>query len=586
MKINRYLRHFIACATMIVTPCVILGSSALAGVEMKVSSIEKTTNGDTIRTTTKYAPVFRYSGSVTLPSAVDANLKLTLGKAHIKGVVILKDNMPPKVSYSLKFDAASDESLLGNVEAYRRILRDKKIGSMYADAILKQHESCHVTDASTHPAIALLALEPSISVKDAAIQQRLDSTRAALLKAMEARAVFTEVVTGAIKKVVIDHAFFQDEFNRLVAEGVEERYALYGAAEATSPLDPVKSALADVQYRYDKLGVSINIQQLLTDFYGEPVSYCNLLFSKLDDSELPSYDVKGSSDQLDDYVFSITQADALDQQLGEHKVNPAAKLAKAVREYEQAVKDALIAMCKTEICEEKEETQIEEETDIITGESQPIVISCDLGKNSDSDSATVVEEKDKTDKNVPQEAEKPAQDAGAVDVDKDAVSVSPTRPLPQLLPDTDDFEQLLFDTSYNELEKLSEILNYVTDAESAAAVVQGGEASLLNRWLAQYHAKVKRVAEDKDKDNNEEIVFSFALYLATNKQYDYPGKMVRLRNDKFVPALDRIYGNDCFGNKELHSQLLNINNKTKIFVDGKMKPIYTIRDYAQNVRVK
>ncbi len=585
MKINRYLRHFIACATMIVTPCVILGSSALAGVEMKVSSIEKTTNGDTIRTTTKYAPVFRYSGSVTLPSAVDANLKLTLGKANIKGVVILKDNMPPKVSYSLKFDAASDESLLGNVEAYRRILRDKKIGSMYADAILKQHESCHVTDAATHPAIALLALEPSISVKDAAIQQRLDSTRAALLKAMEARAVFVEALTGTVKKLATERAYVQAEIDRLVAEGVEERYAIYVAMEYHTS-DPVVNDIRYIQERCDQLGISVNIQQLLTDFYGEPVNYGNLLLDKLPDEDWPSYDVKGSPDQLDDYVFSITQADALDQQLGEHKVNPAAKLAKAVREYEQAVKDALIAMCKTEICEEKEETQIEEETDTITGESQPIVISCDLGKNSDSDSATVVEEKDKTDKNVPQEAEKPAQDAGAVDVDKDAVSVSPTRPLPQLLPDTDDFEQLLFDTSYNELEKLSEILNYVTDAESAAAVVQGGEASLLNRWLAQYYAKVKRVAEDKDKDNNEEIVFSFALYLATNKQYDYPGKMVSLRNDKFVPALDRIYGNDCFGNKELHRQLLNINNETKIFVDGKMKPIYTIRDYAQNVRVK
>lgn len=75
-------------------------------------------------------------------------------------------------------------------------------------------------------------------------------------------------------------------------------------------------------------------------------------------------------------------------------------------------------------------------------------------------------------------------------------------------------------------------------------------------------------------------------HVLESHQFNYPGKMVSLRNDKFVPALDCIYGNDCFGNRELHRQLLKINNETNIFVNGKMKPIYTIRDYVENVRLK
>lgn len=576
MKINHNIRRFVACLTMAVATSASFFTEAQAGVEMKCVSLEKASYGDTTRTTIKYAPTFSYNGGVTISSAVSPELALTLGRAKINGEVILQDDVPPMVSYSIKFNAATADSAMGNVEKYRNILRSAKVSTRYAELILKQHERCHITDAGMNSAIALLALEPSIVVKDAGIQQRLDSTRTALLKAMEARALFTELVTGSIKRVAEDHAFFQDEYDRLVAEGEEARYALYGAMYATNPSDPVKSALDAVQYRYDKLGMSVNVQQLLTDFYGEPVSYCNLLLSKLDDSELPDYDVKGSIDQLDDYVFSITQADALDLKLEELKVDPAAKLDKAVREYEAAVKEALIDMCRTEIREENDKKkEIKTETDTVTGETKPIVISCDFGSDTKDNTA------EKSDKSVPKNVTKNSQNSG-----KSTVSDSATLPLPQLLPFSKDFKQLLMDTSYNELEKLAEILSYVQDAESAAAVTQGGENSLLNRWLAQYIAKVEQIAEDKDKGDNFDIICEYAMFLASDKEFNYPGKMMSLRNDKFVPALDCIYGNDCFGNKELHRQLLNINNKTNIFVNGKMKPIYTIRDYVENVKLK
>ena len=48
----------------------------------------------------------------------------------------------------------------------------------------------------------------------------------------------------------------------------------------------------------------------------------------------------------------------------------------------------------------------------------------------------------------------------------------------------------------------------------------------------------------------------------------------------------KINGEVILQDKELHRQLLNINNKTNIFVNGKMKPIYTIRDYVENVKLK
>ena len=48
----------------------------------------------------------------------------------------------------------------------------------------------------------------------------------------------------------------------------------------------------------------------------------------------------------------------------------------------------------------------------------------------------------------------------------------------------------------------------------------------------------------------------------------------------------KINGEVILQDKALHRQLLNINNKTNIFVNGKMKPIYTIRDYVENVKLK
>ena len=575
MKINRYIRRIVACLTMAVATSASFFTEAQAGVELKCVSIKKTSFDDTTRTTIKYAPSFSYNGGVTISSAVSPKHPLTLGHAQIKGEVILKDNMPPRIVCSIKFNAATVDATMGNIEMYQDVLHSINMETMDAESILKQHEGCHITDAGAHSAIALLALEPSITVKDPGIQQRLKSSRIDLLRAMEARAIFTEVMTGAVKTMVMDHAIFQNVYNRLIAEGKDTNTAFCGALNLTSGEDPVELAVSNVQKRYDKLGVSINIQQFLADYYGEPISYAKLLLSKLEESDYPHYDINGSPHQLDDYVFSITQADELDRMLGEQMMAPAAKLANAVNEYEDAVKAALIDMCKTEIREEKEEKkkEVEEQkeelvkTDTVTstGESKTIVITCDFGDNT-------------TDENKKKETADTNKETTDDDTDAGATHGRTGFALPQLLPDTDDFRRLYLDITLYEAEKLAEIMAFVTDKERADLVSQG-ENSLLNRWLRQYNAKKVKLgtASDEDKDKINEIAMEIAF--TTNLMQEAE----RVRNECIIEAYNKLYDAQFYNSESLRLIIERIANDTKIIVDKKHKKIHTLEDAFKNM---
>lgn len=567
MKVNKYIRRIVACLSLAIAPCIFINSTASAGVELKPVSIEKSTYGDTTKTVTKYAPAFTYNGSVTLPSTVSPDLAVTIGQASIKGSVEMPDNGSPVVHYSVKFNVANETSRCNTEEQYKKILSEKNwwMPAKNAYQFILLHENNHMLDAAQHPAIALLALEPSITVKDAAIKQRLDSTRTTLLSTLEARALFAETMTTTIRNLVIAGAHSNAAYDESIESGHSEQYAIYASTSCYSDDDYVEKSIKSIQQRYTQLNLTGNCREIISAVYGDPVIYGNKLLDVYPDNSVPHYDINGSSDQLSSYNFSVADADALDKLLNADKCNPDAKLREAVRDYEDAVKAALIAMCKTTIEEERKEEPIteEEQTDSLSG--KPIVIICDGPENDNNK-----EVKQPTEKKETQPTEK--------------TNSGSAHNLPELLPFTNDFAQLMLDTSYYELEKLAEIINYVQDAESAAAVSQGGDNSLLNRWLAQYTAKVQKIAADKDKGDNESQVFKIAFYMVG--EFDYKGKMMNLRNEKFAPALNRVYSNNCYGNEELHNQLLNIYNKTTIFVDGKMQPIHTIRDYANNIRFK